>query len=261
MTRLCKHLLAAWAILTTATTDTNAFSYSVVHERPGISSTITLRGPLSIDHCTWGIHQANGTIFYVFDDRAYGQSLPLLPAPPTIRDCADATAEMNNHQPIWGIPLTYFTNSEGTGGKKAYMVLSLWHGNRYYRWTYLQPPGPGVDPTPASCTASKYSDIDFGTIDAKQVNGAEGKGDVILRCDKKASVRLRFLSRTGTDQLQLDNGVVANLKINGQSGATGVTLEVEVNHWVYLSATLADIHGQVRPGKFSSTAVVRVDVQ
>jgi hypothetical protein len=113
------------------------------------------------------------------------------------------------------------------------------------------------------CSATKYSDIDFGTIDAKEINGKKAAGTVLVTCDKKASVRVRFMTREGNDNYLMDNGLIGNLTVDGTAGALGsfqTVGEGVPDRAFILSAELVGTSGNVQPGKFAYTAVARVDI-
>jgi hypothetical protein len=121
----------------------------------------------------------------------------------------------------------------------------------------------GGPPTPAVCSATKYRDIDFGTIDAKEIDGKKATGTVLVTCDKKASVRVRFMTREGNDKYLMDNGLISNLAVDGTAGALGsfqTVGEGVPDRAFILSAELVGTSGNVQPGKFAYTAVARVDI-
>ncbi|ENG5923638.1 hypothetical protein ABUV01_004824 [Serratia marcescens] len=133
-----------------------------------------------------------------------------------------------------------------------------------YLTSHDRPTG-GEDPTPASCTAQTYRDIDFGTIDPKEINGKKATSSVVVSCDKKASVRVRFMTREGLAIFQMDNGLTTYLKIDDNPGTAGSYQTVAENasspaRAFNLSAELLGTSGSVKPGAFSYTAVVRVDI-
>jgi hypothetical protein len=120
-------------------------------------------------------------------------------------------------------------------------------------------------PPAAKCTADKLSDIAFGTVDPSAIAGKKAAGVVIVRCDKKASTRIRFMTREGADKFLMDNGLIADLKVDGYAGAAGSYQTVAENasypgRVFNLSAELVGTTGSVKPGAFSYTAVVRVDI-
>jgi hypothetical protein len=123
----------------------------------------------------------------------------------------------------------------------------------------------GSPPEPASCQAYPPASIDFGTVDPKEISGKKATSQVIVWCDKKASVRVRFMTREGLAIFQMDNGLTTYLKIDDNPGTAGSYQTVAENasspaRAFNLSAELLGTSGSVKPGAFSYTAVVRVDI-
>ncbi|SPZ65789.1 Uncharacterised protein [Serratia quinivorans] len=120
-------------------------------------------------------------------------------------------------------------------------------------------------PKPAACTTYQVSNIDFGTIDPEEINGKKATTRIVVSCDKKASVRVRFMTREGLAIFQMDNGLTTYLKIDDNPGTAGSYQTVAENasspaRAFNLSAELLGTSGIVKPGAFSYTAVVRVDI-
>ncbi|EMH4109423.1 hypothetical protein RGI85_003347 [Serratia marcescens] len=120
-------------------------------------------------------------------------------------------------------------------------------------------------PKPASCAAYQVPNIDFGVIDPEEISGKKATSQVVVSCDKKASVRVRFMTREGLSIFQMDNGLTTYLKIDDNPGTAGSYQTVAENasspaRAFNLSAELLGTSGSVKPGAFSYTAVVRVDI-
>ncbi|WP_456320475.1 MrpH family fimbial adhesin [Serratia quinivorans] len=123
----------------------------------------------------------------------------------------------------------------------------------------------GSPPKPASCQTFPPASIDFGTVDPKEISGKKATSQVLVWCDKKASVRVRFMTREGLAIFQMDNGLTTYLKIDDNPGTAGSYQTVAENasspaRAFNLSAELLGTSGSVKPGAFSYTAVVRVDI-
>ncbi|SPZ65787.1 Uncharacterised protein [Serratia quinivorans] len=143
-----------------------------------------------------------------------------------------------------------------------------WCGSNYagssvtHGWRVPINVGP---PIPASCQTYQVPSIDFGIIDPKEINGKKATSQVVVSCDKKASVRVRFMTREGLAIFQMDNGLTTYLKIDDNPGTAGSYQTVAENasspaRAFNLSAELLGTSGSVKPGAFSYTAVVRVDI-
>ncbi|ENG5922035.1 MrpH family fimbial adhesin [Serratia quinivorans] len=120
-------------------------------------------------------------------------------------------------------------------------------------------------PKPASCQALQAPSLDFGTIDPNEISGKKATSQVLVWCDKKASIHVRFMTREGLAIFQMDNGLTTYLKIDDNPGTAGSYQTVAENasspaRAFNLSAELLGSSGSVKPGAFSYTAVVRVDI-
>ncbi|ENG5923637.1 hypothetical protein ABUV01_004823 [Serratia marcescens] len=178
---------------------------------------------------------------------------------------------MLNQSPIWDVPL-YRLNAPYVASRARHELRFLIYedgiggrvGAAYADITYYDTYRPSP-PKPAYCQAYQASNLDFGTIDPNEISGKKATGQVLVWCDKKASVRVRFMTREGLAIFQMDNGLTTYLKIDDNPGTAGSYQTVAENasspaRAFNLSAELLGTSGSVKPGAFSYTAVVRVDI-
>ncbi|WP_456320474.1 MrpH family fimbial adhesin [Serratia quinivorans] len=178
---------------------------------------------------------------------------------------------MVNAAPIWDVPLSrggvYSWNRPGIPANQ--LRFHVWGngvgGGGSLAYIYYVVPPSLSPPKPASCQALQAPSLDFGTIDPKEISGKKATSQVLVWCDKKASVRVRFMTREGLAIFQMDNGLSTYLKIDDNPGTAGSYQTVAENasspaRAFNLSAELLGTSGSVKPGAFSYTAVVRVDI-
>ncbi|SPZ65788.1 Uncharacterised protein [Serratia quinivorans] len=238
---------------------------------------VTVYGGVDEAHCTWTkwpnfgpgggnylsvkTHLSNSTS--VFKSSFRGMR------PKSCREAVD----MINQAPIWDRPLfpDEYGNNPANTDPRSYLIFVLYSDGEGYlpvfwmaRITYYNTLDASP-PKPATCSTYQVPSIDFGTVDPKEISGKKATSSVVVSCDKKASVRVRFMTREGLAIFQMDNGLTTYLKIDDNPGTAGSYQTVAENasspaRAFNLSAELLGSSGSVKPGAFSYTAVVRVDI-
>ncbi|WP_261099448.1 fimbrial protein [Serratia quinivorans] len=245
---------------------------------PGVEfpEPIYLSGGVDMAHCEWfefpagpGGSDTQQGIYAKHHSSALRSRILIPNLKP--KSCQEAV-DMLNNSGIWDRPLyrdrtynegatdprdilTIYVFADGIGGRPRTSFARF-----YYFGTY----SPSA-PKPASCTSFQVPNIDFGTVDPQGISGKKATSSVVVSCDKKASVRVRFMTREGLAIFQMDNGLTTYLKIDDNPGTAGSYQTVAENasspaRAFNLSAELLGTSGSVKPGAFSYTAVVRVDI-
>ncbi len=236
--------------------------------------TATISGGVTVDHCRWITNSAGATSYLPSlygsqtGDTAFVKlNVDFRGYRP--KNCEEAVS-MVNGAPIWDVPLSRESvYSRGPPGPANQLRFMVWAngvgGGGYLAYIYYSVPPSLSPPKPASCQALQAPSLDFGTIDPNEISGKKATSQVLVWCDKKASVRVRFMTREGLAIFQMDNGLTTYLKIDDNPGTAGSYQTVAENasspaRAFNLSAELLGTSGSVKPGAFSYTAVVRVDI-
>ncbi len=239
---------------------------------------VTIYGGVDEAHCTWRQHVTPGrgggnrwlvkTHLSNSTSQFFSTFRGMRP-----KSCREAV-DMVNRAPIWDRPLFPEVLVPSTGvntDARSYVNFELfsdgegylpvfWSAYIAYYNTWEASP-----PKPATCSTYQVPSIDFGNVDAQEIIGKKATSRVVVSCDKKASVRVRFMTREGLAIFQMDNGLTTYLKIDDNPGTAGSYQTVAENasspaRAFNLSAELLGSSGSVKPGAFSYTAVVRVDI-
>lgn len=234
---------------------------------------IVIMGGVTTDHCHMGRATAPGLPSGIYASKAGDKNLVKLNA--DIRhlqpyNCQQAV-EMVNAAGIWNTTLfresAYQLGSVPIPENQVHIRMYQSGPGPYgtYAEIYYSVPPSLSPPKPASCQALQAPSLDFGTIDPNEISGKKATSQVLVWCDKKASVRVRFMTREGLAIFQMDNGLTTYLKIDDNPGTAGSYQTVAENasspaRAFNLSAELLGTSGSVKPGAFSYTAVVRVDI-
>ncbi|EMH4109426.1 hypothetical protein RGI85_003350 [Serratia marcescens] len=233
---------------------------------------MAMSGGVTVDHCSWSNSNTGGYDQGVYAGQAGDNAFVKLdPDLSHLRpkNCEEAVSMLNSAS-IWNVKMyrgrvwRYDQTTIPPNQVRIYLWQNgLDYGN--YALIYYNVAPSLSPPQPASCSTFQVPSIDFGSIDPKEISGKKATSTVVVACDKKASVRVRFMTREGLAIFQMDNGLTTYLKIDDNPGTAGSYQTVAENasspaRAFNLSAELLGSSGNVKPGAFSYTAVVRVDI-
>ncbi|WP_220123942.1 MrpH family fimbial adhesin [Serratia quinivorans] len=255
--------------------DVNAFQWwasSSSNGRYTMIDEITMSGGVTRDRCIWSNDQTGNYRQGIYAEQAGDNAFVKLAADLDHlrpKNCDEAVTMLNSAS-IWNTKMyrgsVYRYDETAVPPNQVRITLWMSPSNKgQYAYFYYDVAPSLSPPRPASCSTYQVASIDFGTVDPQEISGKKATSRVVVSCDKKASVRVRFMTREGLSIFQMDNGLTTYLKIDDNPGTAGSYQTVAENasspaRAFNLSAELLGTSGSVKPGAFSYTAVVRVDI-